>query len=29
MVPAKRTYYDIMTEQSLENEKQDVYRKIA
>lgn len=24
----KRTYYDIMTEQSLENERADIYRKI-
>ena len=29
MLPAKRSYYDIMSEQSLENEKADVYHKIA
>ena len=27
-LPVKRSYYDIMTEQSLENERADVYRKI-
>jgi hypothetical protein len=27
-VGAKRTYYDIVTEQSLENERADVFRKI-
>ena len=27
-MPAKRTYYDIMTETSLENERVDVYRGI-
>lgn len=29
MLPQKRTYYDIMNEQSLENEKSDVMRKVA
>ena len=29
LVPNKRTYYDIMQEQQLDNEKADVYRKIS
>lgn len=28
MVGVKRTYYEIMTEQNLENERADIYRKI-
>lgn len=27
-VGVKRTYYEIMTEQNLENERADIYRKI-
>ena len=28
MIGVKRNYYDIMAEQTLENERQDIYRKI-
>jgi len=29
IVPQKRTYYDIITEQNLQNERADVLRKVA